>query len=143
MPRGGYQKPSKPAPVSAPGRLSRRTDGGPAQMTQDMTGLPYGENADYNEIQSSAPLRATPGASDMPQANRGSSGAARKPPTPLFSKTERPNEPITAGLPFGPGDGPMRTTRGFKQSDSLMMLADSLGDERMYKLAQMLQIRGM
>ena len=57
---GGYRQPSSPSPVSMPGALSRRTDGGPAQTTVPMTGAAYGENADYNDIQSSAPLAAAP-----------------------------------------------------------------------------------
>lgn len=28
------------------------------------------------------------------------------PPTPLDAPTQRPNEPVTAGLPIGPGPGP-------------------------------------
>jgi hypothetical protein len=42
---GGYQKPSKPASVSGPGKLSRRTDGGPAQKLRDIPDAKYGENA--------------------------------------------------------------------------------------------------
>jgi hypothetical protein len=51
--RGGYRKPNSPAPVSGPGQLSRRTDGGPQQTTQPMTGMGYGENAEFTEMQSS------------------------------------------------------------------------------------------
>jgi hypothetical protein len=40
---GGYQAPRNPAPVSGPGKLSKRTDGGPAQALMTPTGLPYGE----------------------------------------------------------------------------------------------------
>jgi len=34
MPRGGYRQPNNPAPVSGPGALSQRTDGG---ATEGMT----------------------------------------------------------------------------------------------------------
>lgn len=100
---GGYQKPRNPAPVSLPGRLSRRTDGGPQQTTTEMTGMGYGENADFNEIQSSAPLRAAQTAASARQPRR--SGRAPMGPmaTPLMAPTQRPNEPVTAGAPFGPG----------------------------------------
>lgn len=30
--------------------------------------------------------------------------------TPLFAPTDRPNEPVTAGLPYGPGPGPAGPT---------------------------------
>lgn len=103
---GGYQKPRNPAPVSLPGRLSQRTDGGPQQTTTEMTGMGYGENADFNDIQSSAPLRATNAA--QTGAARARQRGGRKAPmgvaaTPLMAPTQRPNEPVTAGAPFGPG----------------------------------------
>ena len=39
---GGYRKPEHPAPASGPGRLSKRTDGGPGQKLANYTGLDYG-----------------------------------------------------------------------------------------------------
>ena len=66
-----------------------------------MTGMGYGENADYNDIQSSAPLAATP------PAARQRAGARQAQPqpqvVPLMSPTRRPTEPVTAGASFGPG----------------------------------------
>jgi hypothetical protein len=106
---GGPRTPSAPAPVSGPGQLARRTDGGPAQTTIPMTGMAYGENADYNDIQSSAPLAATPSVSNMRARNQRPTGPSVA-ATPLFSPTQRPDEPVTAGAPFGPGDGPMAPT---------------------------------
>ena len=70
-------------------------------MTQDMTGLPYGENADFNEMQSSAPLAATPGAASNPLPTQPGGPA----PTGMFTPSQRPDEPVTAGAPFGPGPG--------------------------------------
>lgn len=100
---GGYQRPRNPAPVSGPGRLARRTDGGPQQTTTPMTGMGYGENADYNDIQSSAPLAATPSVTSRPQRAR--AAAPQRPMNvPLMSPTQRPEEPITAGASFGPGE---------------------------------------
>jgi len=94
--------------VSGPGQLSRRTDGGPAQVNAQMTGMAYGENKDFMEIQEGASMAATPkvkGAVKVPQGSSmgttSSSGA-----TSLFSNTQRPDEPVTAGAPFGPGAGP-------------------------------------
>ena len=51
---GGKRTPRNPAPVSGPGKLSRRTDGGPAQVNAQMTGMAYGENKDFMEIQEGA-----------------------------------------------------------------------------------------
>ena len=105
---GGKRTPRNPAMVSGPGQLSRRTDGGPAQVNAQMTGMAYGENKDFMQIQEGAnmaaaprPARATKTSQASPMAAMGSGGAA-----PLFSNTQRPDEPITAGVNFGPGAGP-------------------------------------
>lgn len=107
--RGGYQRPNNPAPVSGPGRLSRRTDGGPAQNVADLPNAGYGENAEFTEVQGAAPMSASP----PPPAPGGAGlsamlGAApgAEPPTPFTAPTERPEEPLTAGAPIGPGPGP-------------------------------------
>lgn len=107
--QGGKRTPGNPAPVSGPGQLSRRTDGGPQQTQATMTGMPYGENAEFNTMQSQAPMSAA-----GQTAARGSRQAKANMPSakPLFSPTERPDEPVTAGAPFGPGDGPPATNPG-------------------------------
>jgi hypothetical protein len=102
--RGGYRKPNSPAPVSGPGQLSRRTDGGPQQTTQPMTGMGYGENAEFTEMQSSAPLAAAPSVSNTRARNPRPTGQGAA-AVPLFSPTGFPEEPITAGADFGPGPG--------------------------------------
>lgn len=116
--RGGYQAPRNPAPVSGPGRLARRTDGGPA--SQNVAALPnagYGESAEFESIQGAAPMSASPPpsmAGGGPAAGgglaallgAGGGGAPAAPPTPLTAPTERPEEPLTAGAPIGPGPGP-------------------------------------
>ncbi len=109
--QGGKRTPRNPAPVSGPGRLSRRTDGGPAQVNAQMTGMAYGDNEDFMQRQEGAPMSASPksrGAARVPQgfpmgamSAIGGGGAV-----PLFSETQRPDEPVTAGAPFGPGAGP-------------------------------------
>lgn len=100
MAHGGYRKPANPAPVSGIGKHSRRTDGGPGttpkQAMRYIQGNEYGESKELNDLQRSAPLAAAP-----------------QPPTPsavdvveLGAPTQRPNEPITYGAPFGDGPGP-------------------------------------
>lgn len=102
MPQGGYQKPSNPAPVSLPGRLSRRTDGGPAsQAKANLPDAAYGEQMTYQGDQSGAPMAAAPGPGEGPQA----------PPVdlsqvvPMGAPTGRPDEPVTAGVDAGAGPG--------------------------------------
>lgn len=101
MPRGGYQRPSNPAPVSGPGKLSRRTDGGPTQGAKYMGGGKYGESKQLMEQQQSAPMSAAARQS-APKPQMPSGPAV----TPLTAPTERPQEPLTTGMPFGAGAGP-------------------------------------
>lgn len=97
---GGYRKPSNPAPVSGPGKYSRRTDGGPAQSISAAPGQDYGDAKAQRDAQRVAPMA---GKEPMPE------GAA--PVMPEFSgpgladPTQRPGEPITHGVDIGPGGG--------------------------------------
>lgn len=92
---GGYRRPANPAPVSGPGALSQRTDGGPgsSQPVRDLPNAKYGENAAFQSAQQSAPMSGG-GLPDL-------SGIV-----PFGAPTQRPDEPLTAGLPTGPGAGP-------------------------------------
>jgi hypothetical protein len=102
---GGYRKPDNPAPASGPGALSRRTDGGPGhQPLRDVTGLPYGQNQELNDVQRGAPLAATetPG----PSSRRQSSARPGPQLTPFNAPTQQPDVPVTAGAAAGPGPGP-------------------------------------
>lgn len=125
---GGKRTPRNPAPVSGPGRMSRRTDGGPQQTKAEMTGMGYGENADFQEIQAGAPLAAAPSATPA-RPRKGGSSAPSVTATPLFAPTQRPDEPITAGAPFGPGAGPAAAPsyRDANQQD-MQKLKDYLPD---------------
>lgn len=103
MARGGYRKPNNPAPVSGPGALSRRTDGGPGskQAQQEIRTGKYGESKALAEQQSGAPMAGNPAPS--PRVSAPAQPVQQPAVTPLFAPTERPNEPVTAGMPFGPG----------------------------------------
>lgn len=63
-------------------------------------GLPYGDAGKLKAAQRAVPMApapaAAPGAPAQPVP-----GAAG----PLLRPTERPNEPVTAGMPIGPGPG--------------------------------------
>lgn len=110
MAKGGYRKPGNPAPVSGPGRLSRRTDGGPIQGAKEIPGGgKYGERKELADLQSGAAMRGNP----IPNVPSPLVPAA--PPqqlTNLFAPTERPDEPLTAGAPFGPGFTPTEEVTG-------------------------------
>lgn len=103
MPKGGYRKPNNPAPVSGPGALSRRTDGGPVQAGKEMSSNgKYGERKELREMQQAAPMQGN----TIPSAPAPTIATPRQPVTNLFAPTQRPDEPITAGAPVGAGRTP-------------------------------------
>lgn len=78
-----------------PNRTDLRNPAGKVAK-QAATGQPYGEAGKQIAAQSAVPVSAAP-TEQIPAP--GSMGA-------LDRMTERPNEPITAGMDFGPGPGP-------------------------------------
>jgi hypothetical protein len=86
------------AGVSGPGKFSKRTDGLSFESTE------YGSGVENAANKAGAPMAKTPDvrgarASDV-------RAAAQAPVTPLYAPTERPEEPITAGIAMGAGPGP-------------------------------------
>ena len=90
--QGGYRAPSNPAPVSGPGALSQRTDGGPTQGAKYISGLPYGQGQQTYSNQVAAPMA-------------GNTMAPMEMPTELMAPTSRPTEPVTSGIDIGEGVG--------------------------------------
>ena len=94
--RGGYRQPANPAPVATP-QGGQRTDGGPGSSKQPLRRLPdadYGANKAFVEQQQASPL---PSQQSIVTPN-------------IFAPTERPTEPITEGVPVGPGSSGVRLT---------------------------------
>jgi hypothetical protein len=85
------------AGVSGPGKFSKRTD-------MKLPSAAYGEGVETAAIQSSAPLAKTADVKAAP-ASEVRAAAAGASVTPLYSPTERPDEPITTGVDIGPGAG--------------------------------------
>jgi len=135
MPKGGYRKPGNPAPVSGPGSLSRRTDGGPIQAGKEIPGGgKYGERKELAELQSGAQLQGNP----IPSLGGGNiQPRPRQPITSLFSPTENPNEPITAGASMGLGrtpDAPSKYTMIQKYMPQLESLAAKEDSPESFKI---------
>lgn len=106
MAQGGYQRPSSPAPVSGPGAMSQRTDGGPGQPVRPVTGLPYGQAQQLQSIQQAAPMSASPGGTQAQPALAGNAAlGGQLPATPFGAPTQQPQTPVTAGAALGPGAG--------------------------------------
>lgn len=92
---GGYRQPSNPAPVSLPGALSSRTDGGPidgmqpanTQPARYMPGLGYGKGGENMANQQAEPLAGNP----VPNVPA---------PIPLSAPDRYPGIPSTDGMAF-------------------------------------------
>lgn len=93
---GGYRRPSKPAAVSGPGALSRRTDG--KQPVMDLPDAAYGEAKTFREQQQSAPMAQAAQPTQSPGIDL--SGVV-----PLTEPTQQPDVPVTDGAAYGPGAG--------------------------------------
>lgn len=110
---GGYRPPTNPAPISGPGAMSARTDGG----VMNPASPSYGEVADVNSLKQAAPM--APSAQASPQA-------APVDPTAsvvgLSAPTQRPDVPVTDGAALGPGQG--TSALGIPQSPSQLARAD-------------------
>lgn len=90
--------------------MSQRTDGGPGdrQPMRDIPDAKYGEQKAMQEIQGGAAMAGSP----MSQV------------IPLGAPSTRPEEPVTAGNPLGPGVGPEAAgvdTRSTVQKDAVAL----------------------
>jgi len=84
------------AGAAGPGKFSKRTDL-PSQY--------YGEGVETASVKSGAPLAATRGVADNVGGRPVGAPTVSAPVTELFAPTERPTEPITAGIDRGAGPG--------------------------------------
>jgi len=90
--------------VSGPGKLAKRTDRNVSkQPTRYIRGGTYGEGQEMQAQQQGAPMSAGMSATPAPQV--AFSRAMMEPLTPLGAPTNRPDEPISAGVDFGMGPG--------------------------------------
>jgi hypothetical protein len=122
--KGGYQAPARPAVQSGPGPFSQRTDGGSAskQAMRYIADMPnYGDGQDMMQIQSGAPMAATP--SPAAQIAQGGQQNAMAVPPEGFIGAHQPN----------PGDNPLAPVTTQQQQanngiQSALFLLNSLGD---------------
>jgi hypothetical protein len=84
------------AGAAGPGKFSKRTDL-PSQY--------YGEGVETASVKSGAPLAATRGVADNVGGRPAGAPAVSAPVTELFAPSQRPEEPITAGIDRGSGPG--------------------------------------
>ncbi len=125
--RSDLQAPKPLAPTAAPGQT-------------------YGVAAGQLRAEQAVPMAPPPSAA----GGAGPPGALPSPPagplpgaSPLGRTTERPNEPVTHGLPVGPGAGPeaLGGSTG-NLSGILRQAAQTAGSTDLARLADMAQARG-
>ena len=103
------------AGAAGPGKFSKRTDL-PSQY--------YGEGVETASVKSGAPLAATRGVADNVGGRPSGAPAVSAPVTELFAPSQRPEEPITAGIDRGAGPG--SEALGLNQIRSSEKLSDTL-----------------
>lgn len=106
MPRGGRRE-------GRPGKAyAARTD---LQAVKVAPSKQYGQAAAQAAAQRAVPLAGATSPGPMPTGGAPAAGAPAPRPmpgvmpgavTPLDAPTQRPSEPLTAGMPMGPGAGP-------------------------------------
>lgn len=120
------------------------------QAVKAPTGQAYGQAQDQQSAQKAIPLPRDPttaGPSAQPGPDLLALAAQMGGGQPLNAPTQRPAEPVTAGLPIGPGAGPealagMFSMRRNQTADVLEQVAAATGDTRFLQMAQQARMRG-
>lgn len=114
------------------------------QPVQAAAGQAYGERQAQEQAQAEMPLPAGPPTGGVPAVNPGGgaqeAALAMPAPTPPPWAAGPVDEPITNGLPSGPGPGPealaLTRPRRAPVADMLTQMARATGDPRYAEMAQ-------
>lgn len=104
-------------PVSGPGKFSQRTDKAVSAANNALPNAQYGENADYQDVKSSAPM------ADSGQIASSFSSLFGNPSqnvVGLNADTTMPDVPVTDGAAAGPGQGPEALSSTQNQSNNYL-----------------------
>ena len=85
---------------AGPGPYSTRTDNLNFQSTE------YGSGVANAATKAGAPLAKSPDVRATSLSEMGMAPSQMEPVTPLYAPSQRPDEPITSGIPMGAGPGP-------------------------------------
>lgn len=89
-------------PVSGPGQFSQRTDKAVSAANNTLPNAQYGENADYQDLKSAAPM---PSGGQIAQNFTSLFGNPSANVVGLNADSQMPNVPVTDGAASGPGQG--------------------------------------
>lgn len=89
-------------PVAGPGSFSQRTDRAVSNANTTLPNANYGENRDYQEQRTSAPVATSPGGMDIGSLM----GAMRPEAVGLDEPSAMEDVPVTDGAAMGAGAGP-------------------------------------
>lgn len=101
MARGGRRTPENPAPVSGPGALSQRTDGGPTQPVRSFPAQFHGQRQQLAELQGAAPMASGQGGGVASSSSPATEALPLPPgvsPNGILGPTMLPDEPVDAGV---------------------------------------------
>jgi hypothetical protein len=103
------------------------------------TGQPYGDATKQRNAQRAVPIGTPPTPQPPAQAPVPQPHVAQPSPgpgeLPFLDATQRPNEPVTAGLPFGPGPGPAPMPATPTLSQSMLEAATHGGSDALANMA--------
>jgi hypothetical protein len=131
---------------------SNRTDLNAHVPIATVPDQPYGDRAQQQQAQQTIPMAPTqvasqaakPVADALPPSNTQRPPSAAPGSLPFLEATQRPNEPVTEGLPFGPGAGPTPPTSVQPNlSDQMMNAALTSGSDTLANLALGIKSAGM
>lgn len=131
---GGSRPPERPAGASGPGKFSQRTDSKADQPVRAYQAEKHGDRQRLINQQRMAPLEQA-GGPPAPQPTAPGQGGGGVPRESVFGPTNRPGEPPTAGLPFGPGAGPLTTPQS-EAEDIIRAAFQMTNDPYLLKLLQ-------
>jgi len=91
------------AEVSGPGQFSQRTDKAVSNANASLPNAQYGENADYQEQKSGAPMAKQQGGGSVDLSSILGNAASNV--VPLNAPSQQPDVPVTDGAATGAGRG--------------------------------------
>lgn len=104
-------------PVSGPGQFSERTDKAVSGANNTLPNAQYGENQDYQDLKSSAPMAS---GGQIAQSFSSLFGDPSQNVVGMNADSQLPDVPVTDGASAGPGAGPEALSSNQSQQNQYM-----------------------